>query len=65
MPQNRVQSPIRTQRNRVGISQVELARRAGVNTRTVLRAENYQHKPSPAVLRCIASALGVDVDVLR
>jgi transcriptional regulator with XRE-family HTH domain len=64
MPTNTIH-PLRAQRHRVGLSQVELARRAGVSPRTVLRTENYQHAASPAVLRCLAAALGVDVEVLR
>jgi transcriptional regulator with XRE-family HTH domain len=57
--------PLRIQRNRVGLSQVELAHRAGISPRTVLRIENYQHAPSPAVLRCLSFALAVDVEALR
>lgn len=54
---------IRGHRRRFGISQEELATRAGLSTRTIRYIESGQTvRPRPATLRLIAAGLGVGVD---
>lgn len=50
-------------RDALRLSQRSLARRAGVNHRTVSRIERGQ-RPSPHTLQCIAGALGVEIEDL-
>jgi transcriptional regulator with XRE-family HTH domain len=60
---------LRTIRLNLGLTQVELAERAGVSLHTVKRLEGgHRKRPYPATRRRIAAALGVtitDVDELR
>jgi transcriptional regulator with XRE-family HTH domain len=54
---------IRRYRRRSGISQEELAVRAGLSSRAIRYIESGQTaRPRPATLRLIAAGLGVDVD---
>ncbi|WP_369183344.1 helix-turn-helix domain-containing protein [Streptomyces sp. Y1] len=50
---------IRGHRIAVGLSQVQLAERAGLDHRTISRAENGRHAISIDVIYRIASGLGV------
>jgi transcriptional regulator with XRE-family HTH domain len=47
------------------LSAQDLAERAGVNYRTILRLEHGQSEAQPRTLRKIAGALGVDPRELR
>ena len=62
-------APLRTLRLNRGLTQVELAEKAGVSEVTVVRLERGRGKrPYPGTRRKIAAALGVpiaDVDELR
>lgn len=51
-------------RNRAGITQAELARRAGVQEAMVSRWERGKHVPSADAVGVLASALGCDVGEL-
>lgn len=53
--------PLRTLRERRGLSQDELARRAGVSTKTVWSVENGGRRPHPRNRLAIATALGVEI----
>ena len=55
---------MRSLRQRLGLSQDEMARRAGVDERTIRRAERGQTQPHGETLRIIAQTLGVDVAAL-
>ncbi len=55
---------IRYLRERAGLSQLELARRAGVSPAVLCRWERNQIDPRASILPRIASALGVTVDEL-
>jgi len=55
---------LRELRRRRGFSQEEMARRAGVDERTIRRAELGQTQPHPETLRIFAITLGVDVSDL-
>lgn len=58
--------PIRLARLQLGISQVELAKRAGVNRAAVTAIEDGRTKtPSDAVLTPLANGLGTTVEELR
>ena len=58
--------PIRLARLQLGISQVELAKRAGVNRAAVTAIEDGRTKnPSDAILTPLANGLGVGIDDLR
>ncbi len=52
---------LRRLRKRRGFSQDEMARRAGVDERTIRRAELGQTQPHPETMRIFATTLGVDV----
>lgn len=59
-------SNIRMVRNATGISQTELANRAGSDKSAISRYENGTQRPSLETLMRIADALGVDVvDLLK
>jgi transcriptional regulator with XRE-family HTH domain len=51
---------VRARRRRLGLSQEELARRAGVDVRTVRRIEQDQTLPRPTTLRQLGDALALD-----
>jgi transcriptional regulator with XRE-family HTH domain len=51
-------------RKRSGLTQIELAARAGVGRLTVHGVENGYRKASGQVLESIASTLGVDAELL-
>jgi transcriptional regulator with XRE-family HTH domain len=51
---------IRLARIRMGLTQEDLAGKAGVMRATVIRAENDQVQPQPMTLHKITTALGVD-----
>ena len=50
-------SEIGQRRREIGWTQAELAKRAGVSARTVLRLERGQRDPHPATLAMIEAAL--------
>lgn len=52
---------IRRYRRRAGLSQQQLATRAGISTTTVSHAETEANQPTVATLRAIAKALRVPV----
>ena len=62
-------APLRVLRLNRGLTQAELATRAGVSEYTIVRLERGQRKrPHPSTRRKLAAALGVeiaDVDELR
>jgi transcriptional regulator with XRE-family HTH domain len=49
---------LRRLRLRDGLTQTDLAERAGITASTVLRLENDQHPPLPSTVRKLARALG-------
>lgn len=51
---------IRAAREAAGLTQAELAQRAGVTERTVSRTEHGRHAPSPDTVRGLCEALGLD-----
>lgn len=51
---------VRELRERVGLSQVELARRARVSARTITNVELGHHLPRPATKARLLLALGLD-----
>ena len=51
-------------RGRLGLTQEELAVRAGVNTRTIQNLEAGRTVPTVAVVGKVARALGMDFDEL-
>src|SRR5919106_1636311 len=53
---------LREERDRVGISQRELARRIGVSASMISQIESGQSKPSVSTLYGIVTELGVSVD---
>jgi transcriptional regulator with XRE-family HTH domain len=55
---------IRDARERRGLKQVELAKRAGLQPSAISQFENGQREPSPENLCKLADALGVSVDYL-
>ncbi len=55
-------SRLRRERERVGISQRELARRIGLSASMVSQIESGQSKPSVSTLYAIVTELGVSVD---
>lgn len=58
--------PVRLARLQLGISQIELANRAGVNRAAVTAIEDGRTKnPSDAILAPLAAGLGIDIDTLR
>lgn len=58
---HRLGALIREHRHAAGLTQTELARRAGTSQPTVARLETGTSEPTVATLRRIASALGVDL----
>ena len=58
--------PVRLARLQLGISQVELAKKAGVNRAAVTAIEDGRTKnPSDAILLPLASGLGISIEDLR
>lgn len=55
---------LRAERHKQGWTQAELARRAGVRERQIIRWENDQHSPRFAAMVALAHALGCDVEAL-
>jgi transcriptional regulator with XRE-family HTH domain len=55
-------SRLREERERVGISQRELARRVGLSASLISQIESGQSKPSVSTLYAIVTELGVSVD---
>ncbi|HEY7667139.1 MAG TPA: XRE family transcriptional regulator [Actinomycetota bacterium] len=55
-------SRLREERDRVGISQRELARRIGLSASLISQIESGQSKPSVSTLYAIVTELGVSVD---
>ncbi len=53
---------IREERERVGISQRELARRIGLSASMISQLESGQSKPSVSTLYAIVTELGVSLD---
>ncbi len=53
---------LRAARLAQGISQAELARRAGLNPSTVCQAESGRFLPYPAQLRKLAQGLGIPAE---
>lgn len=51
-------------REAAGLTKVELARRAGVNERTVRNIEHGVYQPSLSTARSLAEALGVPLHAL-
>jgi DNA-binding XRE family transcriptional regulator len=50
-------SQIKAARKRLGWTQGELARRAQINTRTVVNIETGRHRPHPNILQSLKRAL--------
>jgi transcriptional regulator with XRE-family HTH domain len=57
-------SQIKLARERAGLSQGELAKRAGVNQSTLQRIESEQREPAFGFVSLIAGALGLSLDAL-
>ena len=55
---------LRLQRQDRGLSQAQLARRAGISSTTIRKAEDGRYSHHRATLAKIARALGVDVQTL-
>jgi transcriptional regulator with XRE-family HTH domain len=55
---------LRERRKALGLSQTELAVRAGIGVRTVERAESGSHRTSLLAMRALAEALGCPVEEL-
>ena len=55
---------LRQARHRNGWTQAQLAHRANVRERQIIRWENNQHEPRFDAITALAAALGVDVSVL-
>lgn len=55
---------VRAARERAGLTQREVADRAGISVDTVRRAEAGSHEPSASKAAAIAAALGVSIDSL-
>lgn len=56
------ENPIRAARLRAGLSQGELARRAGISRQSLSYAETGAHRPQPGTIEKLAGALGVPAD---
>ena len=52
-------------RNKLGLSQIELAVKAGISAATLISIEKGTGNPNKSTLRCIAQALGIDVEQLK
>ncbi|HXF73961.1 MAG TPA: helix-turn-helix transcriptional regulator [Actinomycetota bacterium] len=59
-----VPHPVRLARERLGLSQEELARRAGISTWTVQRTETWKTRPRPLIQRALAEVLALPVEEL-
>jgi transcriptional regulator with XRE-family HTH domain len=57
--------PVRAERLKQGLSQPELAERAGLARETVCRIETGRRKPMRATIKVLALALGVTPAELR
>jgi transcriptional regulator with XRE-family HTH domain len=55
---------VRTLRERAGLSQSELAGRAGISTSWLRRIESGAHDPSWGSMRRVARGLGVSIEEL-
>jgi transcriptional regulator with XRE-family HTH domain len=51
---------IKELRNKLGISQEELAKRAGVGEATIMRMENGQKNTHKSIIKLVAMTLGAD-----
>lgn len=60
----RTAHPLRVYRVAAGLTQEELARRAGVQGLTVSRIETWKHAPMRRTVRKLAAVLGVEPAVL-
>lgn len=57
---------IKILRDKLKISQIELAARAGISTNTLsLLERDKSENPNKTTLKCIADALGVDISELQ
>jgi transcriptional regulator with XRE-family HTH domain len=59
-----VAASIERARTDAGLSQVELARRSGLDLRTITRIESVQREPSISTVVRLARGLGLTVSVL-
>lgn len=57
-------SRLRELRSLLGVTQVEMAQRAGVTVQTVKSLENGRHNPSLETAQKLASAYGTTIDAL-
>lgn len=64
MNKRQLADKLREQRERLGISQAELARRVSVGQAQVSRWESATQMPSAAKLGALANHLGIDIPVL-
>ena len=62
--QERIAFAVRHLRRRYGLTQEELAKKAGIARVTLARIEAGSVDPAASTLRKLAAALGVTVDVL-
>jgi transcriptional regulator with XRE-family HTH domain len=51
---------LRTLREKAGLTQVELAKRAGLHSQGVVKLERGEREPAWATVQALADALGVD-----
>ena len=57
---------IKELREKIGMSQIELAAKSGVSTNTISLMENGKSdNPNKSTLKAIASALGVSIDQIK
>jgi len=56
--------PLAVARRAAGLSQAQLAEKAGISRNTVARLETVGHTPSVAIAIALARALGESVEVL-
>jgi transcriptional regulator with XRE-family HTH domain len=64
MPRAINPAALREIRQLVGVSQAELARRAGIDRGTLTNIELGKHGVSPTVMRKLADALGSSIDAI-
>lgn len=57
-------TPLKEHRERLGLTQIQVARSAGVTERTVRLIEQGKRTPKLETARAFAQALGVSVDEL-
>jgi transcriptional regulator with XRE-family HTH domain len=55
---------VKRQRNRLGLTLLDLSKKSGVSVSHLGRIENAQRYPSPPVLKIIAEPLGLDENEL-